>query len=239
MRPHLTEPQTSQVAIVDYGRGNLFSVSQACEQAGLEAVFTSSSKEIMAARAVILPGVGAFGDAMETLTKLDLVSPLRDIAASPKPLIGICLGMQLMMTESQEFGTHRGLGIIEGDVLQFDSSKGDSRAFKIPQVGWNRIYTGTPGFDDDDTGTESVTWRSPALEGLNNGEYMYFVHSYYPRPVDQRVVVSTTQYGGIDFCSTLSLGGVFACQFHPERSGPAGLRIYQNLARLITTPEAD
>jgi len=235
----MSNASSSEVAIVDYGMGNLFSVGQACERAGLRTVVASSTQEILAADAVILPGVGAFGDAMETLTRLDLVSCLRDIAASPKPLVGICLGMQLLMTESHEFGSHRGLGIIEGEVVNLKVSVEGTRVLKVPQVGWNQIDAMGSDGHENNTEVSNEPWESPLLEGLSDGEYMYFVHSYYPDPVDARTVVSTTRYGDIEFCSSLHLGSVFACQYHPERSGPAGLRIYQNLAALISTQQPE
>jgi glutamine amidotransferase len=229
----------AQVAIVDYGLGNLFSVKQACEHAGLRAIITSSRQEITAADAVVLPGVGAFGDAVETLARLDLMSVLRDIAASPKPLVGICLGMQLLMTESHEFGSHRGLGIIEGEVVRLEMTVDGPRMLKVPQVGWNHIYAAGLGRHRDGPEPNDTTWKSPLLEGIADGEYLYFVHSFYPKPVDAGVVVSITRYGPIEFCSSLRLGSVFACQFHPERSGPAGLCIYRNLAKLITAPKPE
>jgi glutamine amidotransferase len=193
----------------------------------------------MAADAVVLPGVGAFGDAMETLAKLDLVSVLRDIAASPKPLIGICLGMQLLMTESYEFGRHRGLGIIEGEVVRLEASADGPKVLKVPQIGWNRIYPVGLDHHRDGSGTDHATWKSPLLQGLPAGEYMYFVHSFYPKPANASVVMSNTRYGPTEFCSSLRFGSVFACQFHPERSGPAGLRVYRNLAQLITSPKPE
>ncbi len=212
-----------QVAIVDYGMGNLFSVKHACEKAGMHATITASRDEILTANAVILPGVGAFGDAIQSLVELDLVIPLQDIAGSGKPLVGICLGMQLLMTESQEFGTHRGLGIIEGDVVRFDSLGDGSRRLKVPHVGWNRIHT---------PGGSTALWAGSPLGGLPGGTFMYFVHSYYPRPADTSLVLAMTRYGHIEFCSSLRRGNIFACQFHPERSGPEGLHIYRNLAAL-------
>jgi glutamine amidotransferase len=172
---------------------------------------------------------------METLERLDLVSALLEVAASSKPFLGICLGMQLLMTESQEFGSHRGLGIVEGEVVRLKVSTEDSRAFKVPQVGWNQIHAaGSDGAPDGEPG-----WKSPLLNGIPNGEYMYFVHSFYPKPVDEEVAVSTTRYGRLEFCSSLRVGSVFACQCHPERSGPQGLRVYRNLAEMIrsTKPE--
>lgn len=227
-----------QVAIVDYGMGNLYSVQQACRQAGILAEITSSRREVMDAAAVILPGVGAFGDAMNTLEKLDLVSALLDVAASSTPFLGICLGMQLLMTESNEFGRHRGLGIVDGDVCRLEVATEDSRILKVPQVGWNQINSAGSGASDGPLVDGECSWQSPLLEGIADGEYMYFVHSYYARPVNGDVVVSTTRYGDMQFGSSIGLGSVFACQFHPERSGPQGLRLYQNLAQLIRSNQS-
>lgn len=222
----MCEASRPQVAIVDYGMGNLFSVKHACEHAGMEARITSCRQTLLAADAVILPGVGAFGDAMEVLAKLDLISVLQDVAASGKPLVGICLGMQLLMSESHEFGRHRGLGIIEGEVTRLVESLDGGRPLKVPHIGWNRIYAPTrPSEEGGDP-----RWNDSLLEGSSEGEFMYFVHSFYPQPVDARVILSTTRYGPMEFCSSLRRHNVFACQFHPERSGPQGLRIYHRLA---------
>lgn len=217
-----------RVAIVDYGMGNLFSVRQACQHAGMEGVITASAQEVLEADAVILPGVGAFGDAMEALRRLDLVSPLRE-AATTKPFMGVCLGLQLMMEESYEFGRHRGLGLFPGAVRRLEPKADESgRRPKVPQVGWNRVFpTGDP--------PENSTWEGTLLEGIPAGEYMYFVHSYYPEPADPQVILCVTEYGGQTFCSGLGQGQLSAFQFHPERSGPLGLRIYRNLAQLVTS----
>lgn len=231
----------AQVAIVDYGMGNLFSVKQACEYVGLMPVITSSQQEIELSEAVILPGVGAFGDAMDTLDRLGLVEVLQDVADSPKPLLGICLGMQLLMSESTEFGKRSGLGIIEGEVARLQTSVESLRQIKVPQVGWNRIcFQGTGQNqaitkENDPERSISPEWKSPLFKGLPDGEYMYFVHSFYARPADVDVIVSTTQYGPTKFCSSLRSNNVLGCQFHPERSGPGGLHIYRNLAELVTT----
>lgn len=217
-------PERSHVAIIDYGMGNLFSVQQACEHVGLRAVITSSKDAVLASEAVILPGVGAFSDAMATLQRLDLVSVLRDIAASGKPMVGICLGMQLLMSESEEFGRHHGLDIIHGDVVRLKPSIARGRTLKVPQVGWNRIVPAA-----------GAGWNDSLMDGLRDGEFLYFVHSFYARPVDPQVQLSTTTYGPMAFCSSVHRGSVFACQFHPERSGDRGLQIYRNLAALVTT----
>jgi glutamine amidotransferase len=218
----------SQVAIVDYSLGNLYSVKHACLHVGLNAEITSSKQDVLNADAVIVPGVGAFGDAMAALHRLDLVGVLRDIAASAKPLVGICLGVQLLMTESYEFGRHKGLGIIEGPVVRFDKPRKGERTLKVPQIGWNRVRKFAPaGSAVEDP------WAGTLFGRTRDDEYMYFVHSYIIQPQDPRVILSTSRYGHIEFCSSVGLGNVFACQFHPERSGNPGLEIYRNLARQL------
>ena len=203
------------VAIVDYGLGNLFSVKHACEHVGIPAEITSDKKKILNANGVILPGVGAFGDAMQSLRKLDLVSVLKELASADKPFMGICLGLQLLMEESHEFGLHRGLGILKGNVIRFDSPREGRRALKVPQIGWNQIHSSHP-------------WTETPLSGLKEGEFMYFVHSYVVQPDDRGVILSQSNYGSVEFCSSIHRGRLFACQFHPEKSGPAGLKIYEN-----------
>jgi glutamine amidotransferase len=221
----MAQPGQSRVAIIDFSLGNMFSVKRACEYVGLQAHITSARKDIETADAVILPGVGAFGDAMATLRRLDLVHLLRDIAASDTPLVGICLGVQLLMTEGHEFGRHQGLGIVSGSVVRFDNPQEDGKILKVPQIGWNRIYRGkgNPGAGAD-------PWDDTLLAGLDEGECMYFVHSYIVQPEDPAVILTTTRYGHIEFCSGLRTGNIFACQFHPERSRSQGLKIYRNLS---------
>ena len=228
----LLPDDSCQVAIIDHSLGNLYSVKHACSAVGLRAEITSDRKRIMGARAIILPGVGAFGDAMRTLERLDLVSALKDFAASGRPLFGICLGMQLLMTESQEFGAHRGLDLIQGDVVRFDNPREGDRVLKIPQIGWNGIWP--PKLD----GGAERSWSDSLLSGVPAGDRMYFVHSYVVRPTDEAVQLSTTNYGGITFCSALQSSNVVACQFHPERSGHEGLKVYRNLAALLHAKES-
>jgi glutamine amidotransferase len=205
------------VAIVDYGMGNLFSVKHACVFAGLEACVTSDPASLSLARAVILPGVGAFGEAMATLTELGFVGALRAFADSGRPLFGICLGLQLLMTESHEFGTHAGLGLIPGEVVKLEGARE-----RVPHVGWSPVRR-----------TRDRGWDDTPLDGLSDGVHMYFVHSFCVRPSVADVIVASTPHGGSEFCSALRRENVFACQFHPERSGADGLRVYQNLARLV------
>ena len=224
-------PSKLKVAIVDYGLGNLFSVKHACGHAGLDAAITSDRDDIFSSRAVILPGVGAFRDAMEALVRQDLVAVLKDVARSGTPLIGICLGMQLLMSESQEFGSSPGLGIVDGDVVRLEDSEIQGRRLKVPHIGWSRIeerrHNGNSNAAD--------RWRASLIEEVPEGSFMYFVHSYYARPVDPEVILSTTRYGPIDFCSSFRKERVFGCQFHPERSGPLGLRVYHQLYKLLTS----
>lgn len=227
----MNDGSSPTVAIVDYGMGNLFSVKHACSYVGLRALITSSPHEIERSDAVILPGIGAFGDAMQILRKLDLVVVLRDLAQSSRPLVGICLGMQLLMSESFEFGRHEGLGIIPGSVVRLPNSVGGEGKIKVPQVGWNRLFRPSSPYDGD-------PWAHSHLRGLQDGVLMYFVHSYYVKPDDSSIVLATTRYGALEFCSAFARGGnVFGCQPHPERSGTAGLTVYRNLANLLFRPE--
>lgn len=174
---------------------------------------------------MIIPGVGAFGDAMDTLARLDLVSVLRGVASSETPVLGICLGAQLLFEESEEFGTHRGLGIVPGRVVPFDRPREGDRVLKVPHVGWNRISR--------PQSASANPWAETLLAGQRDGAFMYFVHSYIMQPESDDVVLSLSTYGDVEFCSGLVSGKVTAFQFHPERSGPDGLRIYQRLAESI------
>lgn len=225
---NIEKPPTA--AIVNYGMGNLFSVAQACRAAGMSTHLTSESRDVANSDLVILPGVGAFGSAMDRLRELDLIAPLKDRAAARRPLMGICLGMQLLLEESHEFGRHEGLGIVPGTVERLDSPMEDGRKLKVPHIGWNKICCAHP---DKHRGKKYTWWSDTPLSTLKSGEYMYFVHSYRCIPRDAEMSLSTTNYGHIEFCSTLRTGEVFACQYHPERSGPAGLAIYLWLAKHV------
>lgn len=214
--------QEADVVIVDVGMGNLFSVKQACAVAGLRAETSSDPEDVARADALILPGVGAFGDAMEALRALRLTEPLRAAAREGKPILGICLGLQLLMERSHEFGAHTGLGLVPGEVVRFDKPQGPRGPLKVPQVGWNRVWR-----------TEAADpWAGLPLEGTPDGAAFYFVHSYHARP-PPGVEVAWATYGDTRFCAALRSGNVFAVQFHPERSGPAGLQLYQRWADQI------
>jgi len=219
------------VVIIDYGMGNLFSVKLACEKVGLVAEISSSAKEIINADGIILPGVGAFGDAMDNLRRLDLISPIRDYIKTAKPFMGICLGMQLLLTESEEFGLHKGLDIIPGRVIRFPEKNKDKEIIKVPQVGWNQISQ-VKGMDEN-------KWLELPLKGIADGEYMYFVHSYYAVLANNESLLSVTNYGGITYASSLQKGQIFASQFHPEKSGNKGLHIYKNWSNIVRRTKED
>lgn len=211
----MNEPK---IAIIDYGLCNMFSVKHACEKVGMEGHITDDHKEILNSDAVILPGVGAFADAMEALKQRDLVSPLKEAVASGKPFFGICLGHQLLMSESEEFGHCEGLGFIEGTVKRFDNS---NKKIRVPHVGWNEVHFAHENND-----------HSP-LAGIPEGAHVYFCHSYCVEPEDDSVILSRTRYGDYDFCSSLYHKNITSFQFHPEKSGPVGMQIYKNILNMV------
>ena len=215
-----------QVAIVDYGMGNLFSVANACTIANLDGFVTSDADAIRGAHAVILPGVGAFGDAMDALAKLALIEPIREVAKEGKPLLGICLGLQLFMSRSNEFGDHQGLNLIAGDVVRFIHPVDRAgKRLKVPQVGWNGIFRPEHGIRE--------RWHGTPLEHIREGEEMYFVHSYFAKPHDDLAILCESHYGSNSFCSAIVKDNLYGFQFHPERSGEAGIEIYRQFARCI------
>jgi glutamine amidotransferase len=202
----------STIAIIDYGMGNLRSVQKAFEKVGYAAEITNDPSVVAKARKVVLPGVGAFEDAMHELRNRNLVRPVLDAIESGKPFLGICLGLQLLFDTGYENGRHEGLGVLRGDVVRFQLSD----EYSVPHMGWNQL---------------DIARRPPVLEGAEPGTYVYFVHSYYVIPQDAGVVATTTDYGG-PFCSMIWRDNVIASQFHPEKSQSQGLRILQNFAAL-------
>ena len=215
-----------RLAIVDYGMGNLFSVLHAFAAVGQPAEITSDPARLAAADGLVIPGVGAFGVAMEVLERTGMADTVRERVAQGTPLVGICLGMQLMMSSSTEFGSHAGLGIIDGDTVALKASPDISRDARIPHVGWSSVQP-----------VRGSGWTNTPLDGLAAGGDMYFVHSFYVRPKTADVVLSLSSYRGVTFCSSLVKGNVFGCQFHPERSGVEGLEIYRRIATAIRRGE--
>ncbi len=200
------------IVIVDYGVGNLRSVQKGLERVGAEAVVSDNAAVLDAAQGVILPGVGAFGDGMDNLVARRLVEPVLRQVQAGKPLLGICLGMQLLFDESEEMGRHQGLGLLPGRVVRFPESD-----LKVPHIGWNQL----------------VGIRGLVLEGIRNESYAYFVHSYYALPAEPADVLATTEYG-FDFASVVGRGKIWGAQFHPEKSQEVGLRLLQNFSRLVS-----
>ena len=200
------------VAIIDYGAGNIKSVENAVRYLGHEAVLTRDPDVILGADHVILPGVGAFGDAMGRLIKYGLDEVIRTVVKREIPLLGICLGLQLLFESSEESPGAEGLCILRGKILRIP--EGDGR--KVPQIGWNDLHYPNPG---------------KLFEGLNEGAYVYFVHSYYLRAEDPAIVTAKTQYG-VSIDAAVESGSVFACQFHPEKSEAVGMKILSNFLKI-------
>jgi imidazole glycerol-phosphate synthase subunit HisH len=194
------------IAIIDYGMGNLRSVQKGFERMGHEAVVTSDAKTILSASKVVLPGVGAFPDCMRNLREYGLIDAVHKTIESGKPFLGICLGLQLLFTESEEFGISKGLDIIKGRVIRF---KIQDATLKIPHMGWNSV---------------SIKRRPPALADVPDNSHFYFVHSFHVVPEDKGVIATTTDYGS-EFVSSIWKDNIFAAQFHPEKSQSRGLSI--------------
>jgi glutamine amidotransferase len=198
------------IAIIDYEMGNLKSIFKCLKYLNVESIITDDPKIIFDANGVILPGVGAFGDAIKNLKEKNLISVINQIAADKKPLFGICLGQQLIFSKSYEMGEFEGLNLIEGEVIPFDILKVD----KIPQIGWNSV--------------EFIDNNSFLVRGIPNNSYFYFVHSFYAVPKIEDYIIGKTKYGEIEYCSIICKDNVFATQFHPEKSSKHGILMYQN-----------
>lgn len=206
-----------KVVIIDYQLGNLFSVKQACDTVGLNAEISSNREDVLNADALILPGVGAFIEAMNNLKNFGLDTAIQNKVNGGTPIFGICLGQQLLFTESEEFGAGKGLDLISGIIKRFPETIED-RKVKVPHIAWNTILT----FKQE--------WGDTALQNLNNNDFMYFIHSYYVKPSDDSCILALTNYDGIDFCSSILKNNIFATQFHPEKSADKGISIYKNWA---------
>ncbi len=197
------------IAVIDYGMGNLRSVQKAFEYLGYKAVITQQPSEIQKADKVVLPGVGAFKDAMQTIKQKGIDKVLYDVVEQKKPLLGICLGMQMFFEKSYEYGEHKGLAILQGEIVKLPEG------VKIPHMGWNSL---------------NIKKKNPLFEGLSQEPYVYFVHSYHLNT--EADIVSATTYYGKEIQVAAQKENVFALQFHPEKSGDVGLNILQNFGRL-------
>ncbi|MBT0653340.1 imidazole glycerol phosphate synthase subunit HisH [Geomobilimonas luticola] len=205
------------IAIVDYGMGNLRSVQKGFEKVGFEAIVTADPKVVLEAEKIVLPGVGAFRDCMRNLEQGGFVEPILKVIQEGRPFLGICVGMQLLMTDSVEFGLYQGLNVIPGHVLRFpEGMEENGEELKVPHMGWNQL---------------AIRRRSPIFTGIEEGTNVYFVHSYYEKPDDDSVVAATSAYG-IEFCASIWKDNIVATQFHPEKSQEIGLRMLKNFGEM-------
>lgn len=211
------------VTVVDYGVGNLFSVSRAFEYIGATVELVDSAFKISNATHLVLPGVGAFADGMAGLHAKNLIEPIRKYAESGRPFLGICLGMQMMLEMSEEFGSHEGLGLIPGDVRALPAIGENGQRRKVPHVGWASLM---PAQSD-------VAWTGTILAKLHSGDAAYFVHSYMAYPADIRYCLADADYRGSRITAAIRHGQLYGCQFHPEKSGPVGLQMLDQFVALV------
>jgi glutamine amidotransferase len=206
---------STEVAVIDYGAGNLLSVQRGLEHCGAQVVLTADPERILAATRVVLPGVGAFGSAMQALDALGLVAVLRELARRQTPLLGICLGMQLLLEESEEFGHTKGLGLIPGRVVPLPNKSLAGEALKIPEIGWNALQPSAGSPD----------WQGTVLQDCMPGQSVYFVHSFMAVPTQGAHRLADYDFGGHAVSAVIRKDGITGCQFHPEKSGEIGLGI--------------
>ncbi len=207
------------VSIVDYGIGNVLSVKRAFEYVGAEVLFADTAEKISKAERLVLPGVGAFRDGMSELYKRELVKPIQQYCAEDRPFLGICLGMQMMLDESEEFGISEGLGIIPGKVVKIEDTTVEGRYQKVPHIGWNKLEY-----------KESV--EDTILADIPEEQRMYFVHSYTAKPSEDKFRLADTYYGGRQISAVIKNGKCYGTQFHPEKSGEMGLKIISNFLNI-------
>lgn len=210
---------TRKVVVIDYDVGNLASVRAALDHCGAECIFTADPEIIADAHRVLLPGVGAFGACIGSLKEKGLVEPILRFAQSGRPMFGICVGMQMLFDESEEFGLHPGFGLIPGKVAAIPSTGIDGRPHPLPHIGWSELLA-------------TSEWRGTVLEDITPGESVYFVHSFGAVPLDARYCLADCDYDGRRISAVVSRGNVFGCQFHPERSGSVGLAILHRFLKM-------
>ena len=211
---------SKKITIIDYGCGNILNLIRAIKFLGYEVEITRDNKKIINSSYVVLPGVGAFGNAIKKLEKYNLRNTILKYAKSNKPLLGICLGMQILLTVSYEFGVHKGLGLIEGKVIKISNEK--NKEIKIPHMGWNEIYPNN----------NKKEWKNKILKSSSIGKSFYFVHSFVCITKNYDSTVAVCNYSDISIPAVVATGNVFGCQFHPEKSGDNGLGILKNFCEI-------
>jgi len=205
------------IVIIDYGIGNVQSIQNVLNKFDVDTVLTKVKSKILQADGVILPGVGAFKKAMHQLEKNGLTKVINEYVLTKKPLLGVCLGMQLLFESSEEFGVTKGLGLIKGKVEKFPPNIDG----KLPHISWNIIKP------------KSIDWQDTIFKNVSDKDSFYFVHSYICRPDSKIVILSTTEYGGLDFCSGIKMNNIYGCQFHPEKSAESGIAVISNFVEII------
>lgn len=212
--------QIPRVTVIDYGIGNLLSVCRAFEHCGAEVLLADSPSDVESAERLVLPGVGAFTDGMAGLSTGGFIGPIRKYVKTGRPFLGICLGMQMMLETSEEFGVHEGLGLIPGNVVAIPCTGSNGKSHKIPHIGWNALLPPTPVAD----------WKETILAGITPGIAVYFVHSFAAVPSNPAHRLADCDYNGRVISAAVKCGNLYGCQFHPEKSGEAGLRIINNFS---------
>jgi len=207
-----------KIVIIDYDVGNVRSMINAFKKIGVNPILSNKEDEIMSADGIILPGVGAFAHGMDKLNQYNLIKIIKEYTNTNKPLLGICLGMQMLLDESEEFQNTKGLGLISGKVIKLPVQ--NSSYEKLPHVSWNEIKK------------QNINWNDTILDKVEQQSDMYFVHSFIANPTNQNEILSTTEYSDYKFCSSVKKGNIYGCQFHPEKSGEKGLKIIENFIKI-------